>query len=147
MSRDKSCLRFCSLGLLAARLCHSGIVWVEEAYPTAAAIQILDGKALYRDVWFDKPPLSALIYLLWDARIGVISADRGRGLRIRLLLDVVAIRARSVGPARRLGGGAVARILPDVRNSGGGDGDGARSVDGAAAHRGGLLWHGAAGRS
>ena len=40
-------------------LLHSGIVWVEEAYPTAAAIQILDGKALYRDVWFDKPPLSA----------------------------------------------------------------------------------------
>ena len=27
---------------------------------------------LYRDVWFDKPPLSALIYLLWDARIGVV---------------------------------------------------------------------------
>jgi MFS family permease len=44
---------------------------VEEGYPTAAAIQILDGKSLYRDVWFDKPPLSAFIYLLWDARIGV----------------------------------------------------------------------------
>jgi hypothetical protein len=59
------------LGLLVARLCHSGIVWVEEAYPAAAAIQILNGKMLYRDVWFDKPPLSALIYLLWDARIGL----------------------------------------------------------------------------
>ena len=59
------------LGLLAARLCHSGIVWVEEAYPAAAAIQILHGKMLYRDVWFDKPPLSALIYLLWGARTGV----------------------------------------------------------------------------
>jgi len=45
---------------------------VEEAYPTAAAIQVLDGKMLYRDIWFDKPPLSALVYLLWDARIGVI---------------------------------------------------------------------------
>ena len=44
---------------------------MEEAYPTAAAIQILAGKSLYRDVWFDKPPLSALVYLLWDARIGV----------------------------------------------------------------------------
>jgi hypothetical protein len=44
---------------------------VEEAYPTAAAIQILNGKALYRDVWFDKPPLSAYLYLLWDARIGI----------------------------------------------------------------------------
>jgi hypothetical protein len=60
------------LGLLAARLCHSGIIWVEEAYPAAAAIQILNGKMLYRDVWFDKPPLSTLIYLLWDARSGVI---------------------------------------------------------------------------
>ncbi len=69
---DKSILALLFLGLLAARLCHSGIVWVEEAYPTAAAIQLLDGKSLYRDIWFDKPPLSALIYLLWDARIGVI---------------------------------------------------------------------------
>jgi hypothetical protein len=68
---DKSILALLFLGLLAARLCHSGIVWVEEAYPTAAAIQILDGKSLYRDIWFDKPPLSAWIYLLWDARIGV----------------------------------------------------------------------------
>ena len=56
---------------MAARLCHTDIVWVEEAYPTAAAVQILDGKALYRDVWFDKPPLAAFTYLLWGARIGV----------------------------------------------------------------------------
>jgi hypothetical protein len=59
-------------GVALARLCHSGIVWVEEAYPAAAAIQILSGKALYRDVWFDKPPLTALVYLLWDARMGVL---------------------------------------------------------------------------
>lgn len=26
---------------------------------------------LYRDIWFDKPPLTAYIYLLWDARLGV----------------------------------------------------------------------------
>jgi len=68
---DRLVLALLFLGLVAARLCHSGIVWVEEAYPTAAAIQILAGKSLYRDVWFDKPPLSALVYLLWDARIGV----------------------------------------------------------------------------
>jgi hypothetical protein len=59
-------------GLVLARLCHSAIVWVEEAYPAAAAIQILHGKTLYRDVLFDKPPLSALVYLLWDARMGVL---------------------------------------------------------------------------
>jgi hypothetical protein len=51
-------------------LCHSGIVWVEEAYPTAAAIQIQHGKALYQEVWFDKPPLLAFVYLLWGAQTG-----------------------------------------------------------------------------
>ncbi len=44
---------------------------MEEAYPTAAAIQILHGKGLYSNIWFDKPPLSAYLYLLWDARIGI----------------------------------------------------------------------------
>lgn len=70
--REKLTLALLGAGLVAARLCHSGIVWVEEAYPAAAAIQILNGKSLYRDVWFDKPPLSALVYVLWDARMGVL---------------------------------------------------------------------------
>ena len=68
--RTRVALALLFLFLLATRLCHLGIVWVEEAYPGAAAIQILYGKALYRDVWFDKPPLSPLIYLLWGAQIG-----------------------------------------------------------------------------
>ena len=71
MSQERFVLALLFAGLLATRLCHTGVVWVEEAYPAAAAIQILDGKMLYRDVWFDKPPLSALVYLLWDARMGV----------------------------------------------------------------------------
>jgi hypothetical protein len=58
--------------VLAARLCHSGILWVEEAYPAAAAIQLLHGKALYRDVFFDKPPLAPLVYLLWGAHHGAV---------------------------------------------------------------------------
>lgn len=58
-------------GLVATRLCHSAVIWVEEAYPTAAAIQILYGKSLYRDIWFDKPPLLAYTYLLWGAQVGV----------------------------------------------------------------------------
>ena len=58
-------------GLLAARLCHSRILWIEEAYPTAAAIQLLDGKSLYRDIWFDKPPLSPALYMVWNAHIGI----------------------------------------------------------------------------
>jgi len=45
---------------------------VEEAYPLAAARAMLAGKALYRDIWFDKPPLSALFYVLIDARTGFV---------------------------------------------------------------------------
>jgi hypothetical protein len=56
--------------LLASRLCHLGVVWTEEAYPAAAAIQMLNGQTLYRDVWYDKPPLSAVVYLLWGAHNG-----------------------------------------------------------------------------
>ncbi len=54
-----------------ARFCHIDILWVEEAYPTAAAMEILRGKTLYRDIWFDKPPLYALVYTLWGAQTGL----------------------------------------------------------------------------
>ena len=57
--------------LLASRMSHLRIVWVEEGYPAAAAIQVLDyGKVLYRDVWFDKPAGSVYLYCLWGARTG-----------------------------------------------------------------------------
>jgi hypothetical protein len=55
--------------LLAAliRFAHIDLLWIEEAYPMAAAAEVLRGKVLYRDIWFDKPPLYALIYTLWGA--------------------------------------------------------------------------------
>jgi 4-amino-4-deoxy-L-arabinose transferase-like glycosyltransferase len=56
--------------LLAAKLCHLHILWAEEGYGSAAAVQILHGKMLYRDFWFDKPPLAALIYVLWQGAPG-----------------------------------------------------------------------------
>lgn len=56
--------------LLFPRLAHLKILWVEECYPAAAAIQILHGKQIYRDFFFDKPPLSAYLYLLWEAQDG-----------------------------------------------------------------------------
>lgn len=60
-----------AIGLMAAaRFAHHGIVWVEEAYPAAAAIQMLHGLLPYRDFFFDKPPLSALAYLLWGGFAG-----------------------------------------------------------------------------
>jgi Dolichyl-phosphate-mannose-protein mannosyltransferase len=56
--------------LAAARLCHKDLLWPDEDYHLAAAIQILHGKALYRDVWYDKPPLSAAMYALLGAPTG-----------------------------------------------------------------------------
>jgi hypothetical protein len=56
--------------LVAARLCHLHILWTEENLPMAAAQQMVDGKTLYRDAWFDKPPLIAAFYVPFDARPG-----------------------------------------------------------------------------
>src|SRR5882724_4137504 len=56
--------------LLAARLCHVDILWAEEDLPMAAATQMQFGKTLYRDIWFDKPPLLASINLAWQVRPG-----------------------------------------------------------------------------
>jgi hypothetical protein len=56
--------------LLAAKLCHVHILWAEEGYGSAGAVQILHGKILYRDFWFDKPPLAALLYVLWHGAPG-----------------------------------------------------------------------------
>src|SRR5579883_477298 len=58
------------LAAAAARLCHIGILWAEETLPLASAQQMLRGKMLYRDIWFDKPPLVAAPYLLWGAHDG-----------------------------------------------------------------------------
>ncbi len=56
--------------LLASRLCHLHILWAEEGYGSAGAVQILHGKVIYRDFWFDKPPFAALLYVLWGGGAG-----------------------------------------------------------------------------
>ena len=53
--------------LLLSRLCHLNILWADEDYHLAAAIQMLHGKMLYRDLWYDKPPLTALAALFFGA--------------------------------------------------------------------------------
>jgi len=70
--RRSTILLFACLGaaLLAARLCHAGILWSDEDYHLAAAIQALYGKIPYRDFWYDKPPLNIAVYLLFAAQIG-----------------------------------------------------------------------------
>jgi hypothetical protein len=56
--------------LVAGRLCHIHILWEGDTLPLAAAAQMLHGKALYREIWFDKPPLVPVFYLLCGARPG-----------------------------------------------------------------------------
>lgn len=48
------------------------MLWTEESLPLAAALQMKHGSVLYRDIWFDKPPLLPAIYLLWGVRIGAV---------------------------------------------------------------------------
>ncbi len=60
-----------SAAILASRLFHVHILWADEDYHLAAAIQVLAGKLPYRDFWYDKPPLNLLFYLLFGARTGV----------------------------------------------------------------------------
>jgi hypothetical protein len=58
--------------VIAARLCHTHVLWADDNLPLAAAIEVARGKSLYKDVWFDKPPLVAWVDLLWGARAGVL---------------------------------------------------------------------------
>ncbi|MCU1275395.1 MAG: hypothetical protein JWO48_2826 [Bryobacterales bacterium] len=83
--------------LLAARLCHVDILWAEEDLPMAAAAQMKFGKTLYRDAWFDKPPLLASIYLAWGVRAGWV-------LRLAGALYALLACALAYGFARDLWG-------------------------------------------
>ena len=69
---------------LALRLCHVHILWADEDYHLAAGIQTLHGKLLYRDLWYDKPPLAAWAY----AAMGGLS---GWPLRLFDALYVLAV--------------------------------------------------------
>ena len=68
--RPRAAFALLFLAVLATRLTHLRIVWVEEAYPAAAALRLLQGAALYRDIWFDKPPLSPYFYALFGSLTG-----------------------------------------------------------------------------
>ncbi len=52
------------LVVVLSRLAHLRLVWVEEAYGLAAARELLRGKQLYSQIWFDKPPIYAWFYVL-----------------------------------------------------------------------------------
>ena len=59
-----------SAAVVASRFCHTRILWEGDAYPLAAAQQMLRGRTLYRDLWFDKPPLLPISFLLFGAQPG-----------------------------------------------------------------------------
>src|SRR5437764_12301263 len=67
---QRSAVGLASAVVIFSRLSHLNLVWVEEAYGMAAAGQLLRGKHLYSDVWFDKPPIYAWFYLLNGALPG-----------------------------------------------------------------------------
>jgi hypothetical protein len=58
--------------LATGRLCHTGVLWAEETLPLAAAQQMHHGQTLYRDLWFDKPPATALVAWIAGGRAGVL---------------------------------------------------------------------------
>lgn len=82
---------------LALRLCHSRLLWPDEDYHLAAAQQLLRGKMLYRDLWYDKPPLSALTY-------AIIGAPTGWPLRLFNSVYILAICAVTFRFVRQMAG-------------------------------------------
>lgn len=69
MKSAAACVALFAL-VFVSRLCHRDVLWVEEAYPIAAALELLRGKMIYRDFWFDKPPLFAFFYAWFNGEIG-----------------------------------------------------------------------------
>jgi hypothetical protein len=94
--------------LLAAHLAHSGVLWAEEDLPLAAGLRMFHGATLYREIWFDKPPLVPAIYLLWGARIG--PALRIAGALYALLACVLAYALAATRYSRRAGYAAAALV-------------------------------------
>jgi 4-amino-4-deoxy-L-arabinose transferase-like glycosyltransferase len=82
---------------LALRMCHVRILWTDEDYHLAAGIQTLHGKLLYRDLWYDKPPLAAWIY-------AAIGAFPGWSLRLFDSFYILAICTAMYQFARDLWG-------------------------------------------
>jgi 4-amino-4-deoxy-L-arabinose transferase-like glycosyltransferase len=52
------------------RLAHIHLLWADEDFHLAAALNLLHGRIPYRDFLYDKPPLSAFYYLLIGAYPG-----------------------------------------------------------------------------
>lgn len=58
------------VALSCVRLIHIHLLWADEDYHLAAALNLLHGRIPYREFWYDKPPLCAAYYLLCAAYPG-----------------------------------------------------------------------------
>ncbi|MBX9602064.1 MAG: glycosyltransferase family 39 protein [Bryobacteraceae bacterium] len=67
---NRTYLLLLGIALAASRLAHAPHLWADDTLPLASAQQVWRGATLYRDVWFDKPPLVSWIYLMWGAQGG-----------------------------------------------------------------------------
>ena len=83
--------------ILLSRLCHANILWADEDYHLAAAIQMLHGKMLYRDLWYDKPPLTALVGAAVRSFSRLALADRVEPGRRRIVRGGLPLRVRISG--------------------------------------------------
>jgi hypothetical protein len=83
--------------LVGARMCHVEILWAEETLPLAAAQQMRAGHVLYRDIWFDKPPLAPLLH-------AALGGDAGWRLRLAGALYALLCCGLAWGFARNLWG-------------------------------------------
>ncbi len=84
--------------ILFSRIFQTHVLWPEETLPLAVGQHLVAGHTLYRDVWFDKPPLLAWFY---EGVLRVVGHS-GYGLRLVGVLYILAVTITGYGLARRL---------------------------------------------
>ncbi len=91
--------------ILFSRVFQSQVLWSEEGLPLAAAQQMLAGSVLYRDIWFDKPPVVA-----WFHAVVLRAAGYNLyGLRMIGAVYILVVSLAGYALARRLWDEAAAR--------------------------------------
>ena len=70
------------------------MLWAEEDLPLAVALQMKHGAVIYRDAWFDKPPLVPAVYLIWDVATGALLRFAGAVYCLIACLLAYGIAAR-----------------------------------------------------
>lgn len=70
---------------MATRIFYLSYVWADEGLWFTAAQEMLRGKALYTEIWFDKPPGLALVFA------GLFAVDGLAGVRLFTILYAFAV--------------------------------------------------------